>query len=34
MSQQTQHAVEVNSVTTKTVTIVTEVEKNHRKLML
>ena len=34
MSRQTQHEVEVNSVTTKTVIVVTEVEKNHKKLML
>ena len=33
-SRQTQHEVEVNSVATKTVTVVTEVEKIHKKLML
>ena len=34
MSQQTQHEVEVNSVATKTTTVVKEVEKNYKKLML
>ena len=33
-SRQTQHEVEVNSITTKTVTVATEVEKNHKKLKL
>ena len=33
-SRQTQHEVEVNFVATKTVTIMIEVEKNHKKLML
>ena len=32
--RQTQHEVEVNFVATKTVTVPTEVEKNHKKLML
>ena len=31
MSQQTQLEVEVNSVTTKTAIVVTEVEKNYKK---
>ena len=31
MSQQTQHEVEVNSVATNMVTVVTEVEKNYKK---
>ena len=34
MSQQTQHEVEVNHVATKTTTVVKEVEKNYKKLML
>ena len=31
MSRQTQHKVEVNSVTTKTFIIATKVEKNYKK---
>ena len=31
MSRQTQHKVEVNSITTKTSIVVTKVEKNHKK---
>ena len=34
MSRKTQHEVEVNFVVTKTVIVATEVEKNHKKLML
>ena len=34
MSQQTQHEVKVNTIAKKKATIVTEVEKNYKKLML